>query len=191
MVPKKIQESPIPTEPSNQPTVVPKKIKTRYVWFATKIILGLILSVWLLEAIAEKKNWEIRPSYFENIAKDWIYYYMRYAGEWVAWVTSFLTFFEFHILIISARKLLAPLIDICFSWKEFIGGYAKYALSYTEPYMVYIGTILSVIVGISLFRRYGVFGYIDRKTRLFTTMNKIIMNLAPEPPRSGVIMNES
>ena len=75
-------------------------------------------------------------------------------GELTAILSSFLYQLQLHKLLCSLKPLLLNFGRIILSWTYFAGGYISYCATYTEPWIIYCGTILLGLVSAGFIMMY-------------------------------------
>lgn len=87
----------------------------------------------------------LKPSIILNKIADKAIAFWEWLGHIVAWVSSFLHWFNFEDALLTASNLFEPLVTLFWSWIYFIKGYTEQMDVYEHPYMVIFGSIMIVI----------------------------------------------
>lgn len=141
------------------------------------IILGI--SIFVIEYICLKNQYEFAPSYFLRNIRDSSIDFFVFLGRMIAMISSVLNYIDFDDIFETLQRLLLPLIDILSSPIMIIVGYISEAAIiaaefYTKPFVIYLGSFLIIILSFVLFFKYPPMNFIrNLKERMFRKETKI------------------
>jgi len=115
-------------------------------------IIGTFLGLYLWEYSAVRRNLDFSPSVYLQYVADILGRFFEACGHFVAWISSFLTVFDFADMYKAGLRLVNPIIEIIFSGYHFVIGYVSEINIYDYPYVVVAGSI--IIVSAILFAIY-------------------------------------
>lgn len=138
-----------------------------------KLCLWTLLVFVIMEHVAKKSTHDYaRPSVvilmMANCCKQWWYK----LGEVFGMVSSWLARIDFADIMTSIKDVTYSLWQLVSSPWELIKGYIHVMYTYSEPYLIFVGSILIVIFVLWLCYRCGVFEKIGR-TRFGKWWNEI------------------
>jgi len=105
-------------------------------------ILSVFVSLYAWEYTALRKNFEYSPSLTINLIADQCIAFWKACGRTVAWLSSFLTIFDFADMFKAAERLLYPIFKIVVSWTHFFVAYVVEMNLYDHPILITIGSLL-------------------------------------------------
>ena len=125
-------------------------------------LLSFCLFSW--EYVAVRRKLETSPSFVLNkVAKNFQWGWEK-LGCFVAWVSSFLTVFDFTDMLEAGRRLVTPIVSTITSGFYFFKGYIQEMNLYNHPYLVTLGSGILLAGLFYILQKYGfftgVFGWI-------------------------------
>ena len=127
-----------------------------------KIISALSLlsfCVFAWEYVAVRRKLEMSPSFVLNkVAKNFQWGWEK-LGCFVAWVSSFLTVFDFTDMLEAGKRLVTPIVSTLTSGFYFFKGYIAEMNLYNHPFLVGFGS-LTILSG--LFFLLWKFGFLTK-----------------------------
>ncbi len=130
-----------------------------------------ILYVW--EYAALRRGYEVYPSLGFTFVSTKAKLFWETCGIWAAWLSSFLTVFDFTDMVKAAKQLVIPVWDTVTSWIYFPIGYVSEMNLYDHPYVVVLGSIMAVSAICYLMY------YFDQWKRFTPMMNRFSSWCAP------------
>ena len=120
----------------------------------------VIMSLFGWEYTALRLNQEFSPSVALNSISTFAVKFWRSCGHFVAWLSSFLTFFDFDDMLKAAENLWKPTWETLTSFVYFYAGYVSEMKLYDHPYLVTAGTIILVSLITYLSYYFGLLEYL-------------------------------
>lgn len=126
-----------------------------------KVVGCAIVALIIVEHIAHTQQSNVKPSVALNCVATQFQRFFQWIGEVVALFSSFLTIINLRDLGVSIDAICTPILCIIFSPFYTIYGYLTMANSYSNNWLVYIGSGLLVIAVI-----YGWYRFWQQNQRL-------------------------
>ena len=123
--------------------------------------LALFLSMYVWEYTAIRRNLEFSPSVALTSMATYAVRFWEACGKIVAWVSSFLTLFDFDDLLKAAEQLWKPIWDTLTSWTYFFIGYVSEMNLYDHSYLITMGSIMIVSLLCYIAYYFGLFQYLE------------------------------
>jgi len=131
-------------------------------------LLGAAVALYGWEYSAVRYELAFSPSIYLQYIADTLGRFFEAYGRFVAWISSFLTIFDFSDMYTAGLRLVNPLIEIILSGTHAIIGYVSEINVYDYPYVVVAGSI--IIIAATIFAIYYF--------RIFPSVNEYFANIA-------------
>jgi hypothetical protein len=98
-----------------------------------------------------------KPSVILNYCVKHARDFWSWLGKWVAVLSSYLTYIyeELDEILKSAYEVFLPLFNLLMSWLYFFKGYYDVFITYANPYLIPIGTILGILIVLYIVYKYN------------------------------------
>ena len=124
-------------------------------------VLSLLsFCVFSWEYVAVRRKLEMSPSFVLNkVAKNFQWGWEK-LGCFVAWVSSFLTVFDFTDMLEAGKRLVTPIVSTLTSGFYFFKGYIQEMNLYNHPYLVTLGSGILLAGLFYILQKYGFFVFV-------------------------------
>lgn len=114
---------------------------TKNILFSIGCLVAILYS-WEYTAI--RRGYEVSPSVWLNFVSTKAQHFWETCGIWAAWLSSFLTVFDFKDMAKAAKQLVTPAWATMTSWIYFPIGYVSEMNLYDYPYVIILGSITAL-----------------------------------------------